>query len=305
MPLFENHVGISVSSNKLRLVELIFLNNEFYAENVDEVDLTEEIDANNFDENSVNVLRSSFNKLISQNNLKSNFVSFCLDPDFFEIIEIPYESTILKNDLTDQFRWELSKLKPSLNPEDYLIQSIELQSTVFKRTNQAAILFLHKNILRSLKKISAESNLELKYVDYSHTAANLFFKVLKVPQTSEGISILKSERYISVIYLTDLKPAAVIKKHYADGEFEKEIKKVFEYLQHHNIELEKLSFAYFCPNKISDNEINTIEEQLHFTPDIINPFKSINFSKSFNSEVDITENPSRFASAAGVALRLL
>lgn len=305
MPLFENHVGISVSLSKLRLVELIFSNNEFYAENVDEVDLTEKLDINNFDENSVNVLRSALIKLTSQNNIKSNYVSFSLDPEFFEIIEVPYESTLLKNDLIDQFRWELSKLKPSLNSEDYLIQNIELQDTVYNRSNQAAILFLHKNILRSLKKISAESNLELKYVDYSHTSANLFFKVLKVPQTSEGISILKSERCISVIYLTDLKPAAIIKKQYADGEFEREIEKVFEYFQQHEVELAKLSFAYFCSDKISDNDLSNIEQQIHFTPDIINPFKSLNFSESFNSEVDITGNPSRFASAAGVALRLL
>lgn len=305
MPLFENHVGVSVSSSKLRLVELIFSNNEFYAENVDEVDFREVLDPSDFNENSVNVLRSALNKLISQNNLKSNFVSFCLDPEFFEIIEVPYENTLLKNDLTDQFRWELSKLRPSLNPEDYLIQSIELQKTIYKRENQAAILFLHKNILRSLKNISVESNLELKYVDYSHTSANLFFKVLKVPQTSEGISILKSEGCISVIYLSDLKPAAVIKKRYSNGEFENVIEKVFMYLQQQEIDLPKLSFAYYCSDDISESELSDIEHQIHFTPDVINPFKSLNFSDNFSSKVDITKNSSRFASAAGVALRLL
>ncbi len=305
MPLFENHVGVSICNDKISLVELVYSDNKFLLENVDELEFDEEIGISDFDKNSVDVLLSSLQKIISENPSKSKFISFSLNPDFFEIFEVPYESTLLQNDLNEHFRWELNKIKPHLNVDDYLVQYIELQNEILRRKDYAAILALRKNILKGLKSVSKEIGLELKFIDYSHTSANLLIKFLSKTFPSNSISILRSEKYISLIVLQNNKPAFISKVKYDEENFIDSLQQQVDKLQTRYKSLEQLKVAFLCGDEIDLGKLDDIQEKIGKEVKLINPFSVVKTSENFSAKVKISKNPARFAAAAGVALRLL
>ncbi len=305
MPLFENHVGVSVSLDKIRLVELVYNENEFLLENVDEENFDKVLNPSTIEENFVNVLRDSLQKIILRRPLNSKNISFCLDPAFFQVFEVPYDNTLLKTDLIEHFRWELHKLKPMLNGDDYLIQNIELQKIDENSKNNAAVLALKKSIFQSLLKLSRENSLTLKYLDYSHTSSDNLLRFMKTLKGLSGISVFNANDYFSFIILDDFSPLTVIKKRKLKNDLPlDEIKSKLDDLINRRSGLSSFLFSFISGNKITADEINTLNETLKLNFKVLNPFSIIKKSENFSSEIDLLENPSEFASATGVALRL-
>ncbi len=304
MPLFENHVGVSLSKSKLRLVELVYSDDEFLLENVDEEEFEEDLTAGSFGSASVDVLHSCFKELISRKNPQSKYISFSLDPEFFDIYEIPYESTLLKNDLTDQFKWELGKIKPTIDPDEYLIQHIELKNEFVERPEHAAVLFLHKNILREIKAVVSNNSLELKFIDYAHTSANIFQKFFNQSIVSDGLSVYKSDSFLSLIILQDSKPACILKEQYKEEEFEESLKKLMNKSIELGADLNKIAFSLFSANKFDSGKFEDIKDSFGLELQLINPFEVIKPKEGFIPRINQLDNPSRFAASAGVALRL-
>jgi len=305
MPLFENHVGISVSLDELCLVELVYTNNEFVLENVDELKFDEKLNPSVIDDDFINVLQNSFQKIISQNSITSKNISFSLDPEFFQILEVPFEHTLLKDDLTEQFKWELSKLKPSLVPEEHLIQHIELEKPDALRKKYAAVLYLNKKLLNVFSKLSTSNGFKLRYIDYSHSSANIFIRYLNKSFGSAGLSLFISRESIGLMILEDYKPVILrkMKRSESDG-VEEVLNVMINDLLKSGINFSKLSYFYLSGNDIVDGEVTTINNIFSTKIDLINPFEIVKVNNESSINIDLQDVPTRFASSAGVALRL-
>lgn len=302
MPLFENHVGISVSLDALRLVELVYTDNEFLLENVDELKFDKKIEPSVIDENFIDILQFSFKELISKNSLTSKNLSFSLSPEFFQILEVPFENTLLKEDLADQFKWELSKIKPFLNADEQLIQHIELEKTEANQQSFAAVLYLDKKIVNTLGKLAQSNDFKLRYVDYSQSSGNIFIRYLNKSFGSSGLSLIVSDNNLAIMILEDYKPVILRKKNFnGESSISETLTDLVTELKNSRIDLDTLSYSYLMSNKL----INDIESILGFEIKFINPFDVIKLSEKLSIELDLQDNPSRFAPAAGVALRLL
>ena len=143
-------LGLWIGNWLIRLVELVYTNDEFLLENVDEEIFDESLSSSTIDKNFANVLRNSFQNIISRKQLRSHNISFSLDPAFFEVFEVPFDNTLLRADLLNHFKWELNKLKPKFNGSDFLIQNIELQKIDEHSQHHSAVLALKKSIFNSL-----------------------------------------------------------------------------------------------------------------------------------------------------------
>lgn len=305
MPLFENHVGISVSINKIRLVELVYTENEFFLENIDEENFEEDLLPNFIDKNFFNVLHKSFQQILSRISISSKNVSFSLDPEFFQIFHVPFDTTLLKRDLIDHLKWELSKIKPSLNSGNYILQNIELKKVDESGYNQTAVLALHRNYFNSLIEFCKENKLDLKFVDYSHTASNNLLRFIKAIKGLSGLSVFKSSHDYSFMILDDFIPTSLIKKESVQHDtYLADVKTKINELVGHRSGLSGFLFSFITGSTIKKADIDSLNKMFDLNFKILDPFAVIKTSETFSSSINIQENTNEFTSAVGVALRL-
>lgn len=304
MPLFENHVGVSVGLNSLRLVELVYTNNEFILENVDELKFDEKLNPTIVDKNFINILHNSFKKIISNNSLTSKNISFSLDPEFFQLLEVPFENTLLKEDLTKHFKWELNKVKPILDADEHLLQHIELERPKDLHKHFAAVLYLDKKILTIFNNLAQSNNFKLRYIDYSHSSANIFLRYLNKSFGSTGLSLFVSDESLGAIVLENYKPVVMRKYRLADYGLNEIVDKFLNDLKKDEIDYSALSYSFLTGVNIGEVQTEMIHNLLGIKTEQINPFKVVKVSTNYSSGVNLKDNPSRFAPAAGIALRL-
>lgn len=305
MPLFENHAGVSVSLDKIRLVELVYKNNEFLLESVDEENFDESLAVDLSTKTLVNVLQNSFNNIVKRNHFTSRNISFSLDPDFFEVFEVPFDNTLLKADLTEQFRWDLKKLKPMLVPDDYLIQSIELQKLQENSNHSAVVLALNKSIITTLMNLTEVHQLKLKYVDYAHTASDNVLRFMDSIQGMTGLSIYNSGSYFSSIILDNFSPATILKNKKAENDtLFSNLKEKLQSLFNQRPALKGSIFSFVTGKQLLQSELEKLNSELELNFEVLNPFSLLKRSENFSSSIDLTENPTEYSSATGIALRL-
>ncbi len=305
MPLFENHVGVSLSLDKIRLVELVYSDNEFILENVDEEVFGERLVVSSILENFYNILQNSFKEILSRNTLKSKNISFSLDPEFFINFEIPFDNTLLKKDLAEHIKWEFKKLHPELNADDYLIQNIELKKGEELISNVAAVLCLNKKIVSGLQKLSQTYKLNLRFVDYSHTSSDVLLRFKKSLKGLSGLSIYKSNNSFSLSILDDFKPIAMLKKRIQKNQLPMNvIKHTLNNLVGKRSGLSNFLYAYITGVNIHEDEIDRMNELFGLKFKLLNPFSDVTIGKNAQSKVELIENPTEYSSAVGIALRL-
>src|SRR3989337_2859291 len=125
---YENHAGFTLSGSKLQVVEITNQDEQFFLENVDEAYFNEPLNFEKDKETQISaLLQGAFNELIIRKALKSNSVSFTLPFELFYTAQLPYDNTLLHQDIIDEFRWELSVLYPFAQVKDLVIQYIEIE----------------------------------------------------------------------------------------------------------------------------------------------------------------------------------
>ncbi len=193
MSLFQNHVGVNLTASKIQLVEIVFKQEGFYLENVDEEILDEGFKEELTEKKLISILQNSFNKISSRTKLSSKNLSFTLSNEFFKICELPYDDSLVKKDLLDHFRWEISVLFPTVNKDDIFIQHIEADKSNIRNQKKALILGLNKKLITVLHRFSIKNGFDLKYVDNSHIASNAIIVVEGLSSAHEIIGSLLVE----------------------------------------------------------------------------------------------------------------
>ena len=154
MAVFENHAGITITNSKLQVVEVVRKNDRFILENIDEAYYNETLNFNTDKETKISALiQGALNELLIKKTLTAYSISFTLPFEFLYMMQIPYEQTLLYNDLIEEFRWELSVLYPYVDANDLIIQFFDIDKNEFSGINSVFVLSTPRKYLKMLNDI--------------------------------------------------------------------------------------------------------------------------------------------------------
>ncbi len=304
---FENHAGFTISSSKLQVVEIIQKDDQFVLENVDEAFLNEPLDLTQDKETKISaLLQGAFDEIQVRNPFKSTAASFSLPLEIFKVVQLPYDNTLLHQDLIEEFRWELSLIFPGINPADQVLQYIEIDKNKFIDKNTSIVISVSRKYIRIIKAFCDKNKLKLKFIDNIHLASERALSATN-PVSEKGLilSLFLAGKYLSVLFSYQGKPIYFrIRYLHNSGDIVKFVASELDSNQHPNINRRLLESAFISGEELSSSMIETLRDKLeipliHFNPLAkIKPnprlFENRYFSEKFNS----------FSASAGIALRL-
>ncbi len=304
---FENHAGFTISSSKLQLVEVIYKNGQFMLGNIDEAYFSEPVNLETDKETKIiSLLQGAFNELVIKNPLKSSYASFTLPFELFYMMQVPYDNTLLHQDLVEEFRWELSVLYPFAPHKDFTIQYIEVEKNNLIDFNSAIVIALARKYLQLTLNFCAGNNLKLKFVDNIHLASERALSI-SYPMTNRGIilSVYFNNKFLSLIFSVDGKPVRlkVIPLNDA-GEIPALLLAETSTNPSFKISRGSINAAFITGDEISDTIIQTLKNALGIEFIYFNPFDKIKPEPALYDNKYFSEKFNSFSPAAGIAYRL-
>lgn len=307
MPGFNNHAGFNISNSKLQVVEVNYLNDQFRLVNVDEVGFEEPIIFDSISENKFSaLLQGAFNKLQNKKPLNSKIVSFALPSELFYTAQIPYDATLLYQDLIEEFKWELSILYPYVPSNNLVLQYSDINKTPFSEDNQALVFALERKYLKILDSLCLNNNLKLRFVDNTHIAAERSLSINDaINYKGLTLSIYLTKKNLSIIFaykgkiisfkLIPLNDESEIADHLIRETSGSSLLK---------IERTQIEKAFISGEEIPNNLISTLQKVLglYFIP--FNPFDKIRPQTELYESKLYLEKYNSFSSAAGIAFRV-
>lgn len=304
---FENHAGFTISGTKLQVVEIIYREGKFVLETVDEAYFSEPLNLGKDKETKISaLLQGAFNELLIKKPLKSNVASFTLPFELFNIMQVPYDNTLLHQDLIEEFKWELSVLYPYSVNKDLVIQYIEVEKNNIINYNSAIVIGLARKYLQIISRFCAENNLQLKFVDNIHLASERSLTlsnpllgrgvIMSVYFTTKNLSILFSLNgkpiYFNVIPLNDVGeiPALLLSETSPRESF--------------IMKRDLIEKAFITGEEVSENIIQTLRNTLGIDFIRFNPFGKIKPNPGLFDNKCYSEKFNSFSPATGVAIRL-
>ncbi|MFA4923886.1 MAG: pilus assembly protein PilM [Ignavibacteriaceae bacterium] len=307
MTALPNKLGFNLSENKLQIVELRFTGQEYLLHNIDEAFFDEPLHFESDKETKILLaLQSAFNEVVISKAITTTEVSFSLPLHCFTFFQVPYDNTLLHNDLEDQFRWEFSVLFPYKNEADYQFQFYEIEKNLFVEEPKALVVTMRKKIIDLLFTFCERNNLLLTTVDCDHFAFDKSVQLINQQQNQGFIgSIYLDDSLVSFELLFEQKPIFMkvfpLKK---KADFVKEIKVILEKEIPVDLTKYKIDKCYFGGDEITISFVSQVEDQLQMPCYLVNPFMQLNASENFQNEKYYREKAHSFAAAAGIAFRL-
>lgn len=304
--MFKNHVGINLTESKLQLVEICYKEDSFFLENVDQSVLNEILTPSLAENKIINALQNSFDKITKKKQPASRNISFALPNNFFKIFEVPYENSLIKKDLQDHFRWEISILFPACEKDNFFIQHIEVDKSTVRREKKAIIFAIDKNFVTVINKFCLNNNLELKYIDNVHLASNAFLYLDKQQVNNEmALSIYIDQKYSSVSAADGVYPFYFRVLNSASQNILDELTIAVKKLNEFNISLSDFKKILLYGQDVTEE----FENKLKFFFGL--PLKKINPFERLKTEEGILKNPyyrikfNSFTAATGIAIRIV
>jgi Tfp pilus assembly PilM family ATPase len=304
--MFSNHAGLNITESKLQLVEICFKENTFYLENVDQALHKEQITPDMSYEVLIEILRESFEKIVKKKPLDSSNVSFALPNNFFKIFEVPYEESMVKKDLLDHFKWELSVLYPAVNAEDYLIQHIEVNKSIYRKEKHAIVFGIDRMLVNSINNFCAGNNLILKYVDNVHLASNAFLYLEKSEIPSEvSLSFHIGQKYSSISAIDGVAPFyfRVLNPNVAN--IFSELSVAIKDLQDLGIRLDEFKKVLLFGQDVAEDFENRLKSFFNLPLKKVNPFAYLRASESVKNNPFYKLKSNSFSAATGIAIRII
>lgn len=307
MPGFQNHIGLNITSTRLQLVEINYSGEEFTLENIDEEYFSEILDMNAKETKIITLLQSAFNELVVRRPLKSKLVSFTLPHECFLSVRLPFENSVIQNDLLEHFKWELSLLYPKINVDDLIVQYVKIED--FEKTvssNTALVIATFRKYLKILSSFCAQNGLKLKYIDNAHFASdNIIALKENCPSDEFVLSLYTGNNFLSTTVLFNNRAVYFnilpIKN---AGEI---VAKIKDELNNKFVKLstENLAKVFIAGENLSDSLLDRIRENLNLNPEKVNPFEDISIQPELFANKFFTEKASSFTASAGIAFRLV
>lgn len=307
MKQLPNRLGLNLSENKLQIVELVFADNDYLINTLDEVYFDEPLHfETDRDTKLLLTIQGAFNEILIKGLISTTDVSFSLPLHCFTFYQIPYDNTLMQNDLEDQFRWEFSVLYPFKNEAEYQFQFYEMEKSIFVKEPKAIVVALKKKLIDLLYSFCDRNNLMLKTVDCDHFAFDKSVQLLE-RQQEKGFtgSIYFDDPLVSFELLFEQKP--IFMKVFSlnnKADFVNEIKTILASEIPIDLSEYKINKCFLGGDEVTISFITHIEEQLQIPCYSVNPFIQFNTSKDFQNEKYFREKAHSFAAAAGIAFRL-
>lgn len=303
----ENHAGFNITSSKLQVVELNYKEGQYFLSNIDEAYFSESLNFEKDKETKLSaLLQGAFNELLIKKPLKTSQVSFTLPFDLFYLMQIPYDNTLLYQDLIEEFKWEFSILYPFVTVKDLVIQYLEIDRNDLIPYNTAIIYAIQRRYLQFIQNFCKTNNLQLKFIDNIHTASERALTVSNSP-VGKGLilSVYFDNKYLSVIYSLDGKPIyhKVIPLNDV-GEIPSYLLAETSVRENLNINQNLIQEAYITGDEISDAIIESLNNTLGIKFIHFNPFNKIKPEPKLYENKSFMERSNSFSPAAGIAFRL-
>lgn len=304
MRSFHNHTGINLTRAKMQLVEINFTGDEFVLENVDEDYFGEFLNFDDKETRIVNFLQSTFNEIIMRKPLKSRYVSFTLPHEFFYSVQLPFEHTLMHQDLIDHFHWELSVLYPEVLSDDLAVQYAQIER-INNTTLKALVFAIPKRFLRMLNNFCTQNNLKLKYVDNLHIASdNIIAFDHSIIENDIVLSLYVSPEYYSVNIVQNSRPLYFnMTKLENAGEVFPKLKKELKKKDFEAIG--GISKSFISGENVPDSFLQRAKEELQLNFERLNPFDKLKINSDLSGKKFLAERAYSFSSAAGIAFRIV
>ncbi|HPN37996.1 MAG TPA: hypothetical protein PL041_06295 [Melioribacteraceae bacterium] len=306
MALFQNNVGFNITKSKLQLVEVNFNDTNFILENVDEEFFPDFIEPDVKDTKFISVLRAALNSLLLKKSINSSYSSFLLPFEFFKIVSIPFDNTLLDNDLEDLIKWEFSVLYPNLNCNDFVIRHVKVEESSLLKKNVIIFYALEKRIIKILNKFAAVNNLKIRFLDNVHLAANLnIFASVDFNKLQNSVSLYITEDSINFMVLEG--PNIVYSNNFKYNNIHEildAVKNSFLSLKNVGIDSNLINKAYVFTDSVTDNIIDQIRTKLNVDLIRISPFDTILQSDNIKNNELLQRKILSFSAPLGIVLRL-
>ncbi|MFZ2322641.1 MAG: hypothetical protein WAV89_02980 [Ignavibacteriaceae bacterium] len=307
MPGYENHAGFNISSSKLQVVEVNYVNDQFRLVNVNEVNFDEQINFDSISENQLSALiQGAFDELQTKKRLNSKTISFTLPFELFYTMQIPYDNSLLYQDLIEEFKWEMSVLYPFISPNNLVLQYSEIEKNIFFDSNMVLVFAMQRKYLEILDNFCKRNNLKLKFVDNIHMAAERSLSISNaLHYKGLTLSVYLNKKFLSLFFAYNSKPILykVIPLNDQSEITEHLIRETskFAILR---IERTQIEAAFISGEDVSHDLLQILKKVLgldfiHFNPfDKIRPIPELYESKLY------LEKSNSFSAAAGIAFRI-
>lgn len=307
MTALENRAGIHITSTKIQYVEFAFRNQEYILEYLDEAYFDEELQLRTDKETKLlSKIQSAFNEIAANHKVNAKSLFVALPPECFHIMRVPYDNTLLRQDLLTQFTWEFTQLFPHESAEDYSIQFYEIEDAHFTKRNYSIITALHRRFLRVAKSFAQKNSFLLEAVRYSHFSSDSAL-LLNYPAVNEGmyLSLLLENAVLSFELLMNGKPVYLrTRQMKSEGELRQILKAELETLSQYNIDREQISSAFLFADRLTPAFVSSIEEHTGLKIFPVNPFKRFTIHAKLSTSKVLKEHFYSFAPAAGACYRL-
>ncbi|MGE5362880.1 MAG: hypothetical protein ACM3SM_02035 [Bacteroidota bacterium] len=307
MSIFQNHIGVNISSSKLQLVEVLYNGDDFVLENVDEEYFDEFLRFDQKETRITTLLQNAFNELSMRQTFKSKNISFTLPHEFFKTVMLPFDNTLTSHDLTEQFKWELSMLYPETSSEELVIQHIQVEDCRNAAPDNAIIIGLYRKYLRILKNFSDQNNLTLKYVDNLHIASDRLITLDEsISENELVLSVYVAGNLMSVSFLYNYNPVYFRVIHIEQaGEILSRLTHELASIKNPDLDQKFITKAFISGDNIPDSLIEKAGVSLKMPFHRPNPFEKIRINPDLFSRKIITEKPYSFSPAAAIAYRVV
>jgi Tfp pilus assembly PilM family ATPase len=303
MPTLTNQAGLSITEDKVQLVEIVYKQNAYYLENVDEEYFEESLIEDTKESKFIHILQNAFNELILRKPLSSSKISITIPTSYFKIFEIPADKNLTKNDLNDYIKWELSKLFPIEKKDYYTFQKIVLDSLTYESSNRILVYAIPINILKRMHKFCLRNSLQLKYIDSAHTSSTGLFQ--NDTSSSIKLSAYIENNHISVLLFSDNNLVFEKNKNYKTvPEISSIIASIIEEINDRKLISKDIDKIFFFGNSVTSELKNSILSSTNLVLGEANPFNQLEINPDLNENKFITEHSAKFSAATSIALRI-
>jgi hypothetical protein len=219
---------------------------------------------------------------------------------------VPYDDSLVKKDLHEHFRWEISVLFPGCDEQNFFIQHIEIDKSTARKEKRAVVFAVDKNLVTAINKFSSQNSLLLKYIDNAHLASNAFLYLNGKKAPNEiTLSIYIDQHYSSVSAMEGFSPFYFKVLDSSGQNIFEGLTEAVKRLDEFKLSLSDFSRILLYGQDLTDEFENKLKTFFGPNLAVINPFERL------RAEEPIINNPlyrmkfNSFTAAAGIAIRIV
>jgi len=301
------NAGINVSGTKLQLVEIVGSPDSVLLDSLNEVIFTQPIDFKSENETKIlSQFQTAFDEFRIEKPFKSKKLSFSLPLEMFYIAQLPFENTLLHRDIMEEFKWEFSVMYPFLNPEDLILQYLEVEKNMIFTKNTAVVYAIERKYLKILNKFCLQNDLNLGYIDNAHLASERALALSKsVIKLGLRLSVYVSKKLLSIILSLDGKTISQ-KVHKLENQdaIHQLVERELSPTRSKNIMKGLVKAAYITGEISTDALAKNLSDKTGITFISFNPFDKLSTTPKIQESSLYSQKFNSFSSAAGIAYRI-